>query len=193
MYDVRNIQTLITVDFFNHDTQSSSVCEGLQPIYNLQVAYRIPVDEFFIKYMETEFFKIEIYASLGQELPLIGKCLVPLKDLIFKNQTALPGVSAVLNTCESFFSPDSSERIGSIMVKLRMRHPIIEAIRWYREKMDLYSIPAPGIGGEYDLVPQSKKLIINIVKCIGLTKSNPASFVYYKLFNLNVIFFLKFD
>ena len=50
----------MTVDFYNHDTQHSSIAEGLHTNFNFQISYRVSTDEFFIKYLENGFLKLEL-------------------------------------------------------------------------------------------------------------------------------------
>ena len=57
---MKKLQTLVTVDFYNHDTQSSNVVEGLRPFYNFQLGYRVMVDDFFFRYLETDNFRVRL-------------------------------------------------------------------------------------------------------------------------------------
>lgn len=63
--DMRALQTICAIDFYNHETQSSAVCEGLKPNYNFQIAYRVTVDEPLINYMENESLKVFVTTILA--------------------------------------------------------------------------------------------------------------------------------
>ena len=58
--ELDDIQTMLAVDFYNHDTQHSDICEGLRPNYNFQVAYKVTVDAQLISYMEHEHLRVNI-------------------------------------------------------------------------------------------------------------------------------------
>jgi len=62
--DLEGLQTMVALDFYNHDTQNSEVTEGLKPNYNFQVAYRVNVNEELINYMENEFLRVDLFLSI---------------------------------------------------------------------------------------------------------------------------------
>jgi len=59
--DLDGLQTMVAIDFYNHDTQNSEITDGLKPNYNFQLAYRVNVDEQLINYMENEFLRVSVY------------------------------------------------------------------------------------------------------------------------------------
>lgn len=76
--DIRKIQTLLTVDFYNHDTQSSNIIEGLRPFFNFQLCYRVVVDDFFLRYLETDSFRVNLNCFQSWKLIIserIGRAL----------------------------------------------------------------------------------------------------------------------
>ena len=121
--------------------------------------------------------------SLGTDIKLVGTVSVPLKDLVIKNYEVDFGTSAVVSTNCVLQGALKNEILGTISLKFRMRHPIIEALRWYREKNDL-------IGDRIDFINQpvvdptitNRRIVVNVIKCRGLDpRSN--TFVYYRFFN----------
>lgn len=56
--ELDGLQTMVAVDFYNHETQNSEISEGLKPNYNFQMAYKVNVDENLITYMENEFIRV---------------------------------------------------------------------------------------------------------------------------------------
>lgn len=182
--DVRRVQTLLTVDFYNHDTQSSNIVEGLRPFFNFQIGYRLMVDDFFLRYLETDSFKVEIYASIGSDITLLGYVAVPLKDLVIKNYEAPFGQSGVVTTTGVLQGVLRNEIVGIIKLKFRMRHPIIEALRWYREKNELISEKQLDTNEHFlDPTITTRKIVINVLKAHGMDPRS-STFVYYKFFNI---------
>lgn len=57
--ELDGLQTMVAVDFYNHETQNSEICEGLKPNFNFQVAYKVNVEENLITYMENEFLRVK--------------------------------------------------------------------------------------------------------------------------------------
>lgn len=62
--ELDGLQTMVAVDFYNHETQNSEINEGLKPNYNFQVAYKVTVDENLITYMENEFLRVRIMVDI---------------------------------------------------------------------------------------------------------------------------------
>lgn len=86
--------SFVTVDFYNHDTQHSSVVDGFNNAYNFQASFKVKMDEFFISFLKERYLKIEFYCVLQQNAELLGTANIPLSQLITEN--ANPNVSAVV-------------------------------------------------------------------------------------------------
>ena len=65
MLDLDGLQTMVAVDFFNHDTQHSEISEGLKPNYNFQLSFKVNVDEGLINYMEHEYLRVRSFAFVA--------------------------------------------------------------------------------------------------------------------------------
>jgi hypothetical protein len=40
--------TFVTLDFYNHDTETSQLAEGYRPLYNTQFSFKNRVDDFYV-------------------------------------------------------------------------------------------------------------------------------------------------
>ena len=64
--------------------------------------------------------------------------------------------------------------VGSQRFKLRMRHPLSEAIRWYREKQEVIELSNPKIYAmdtiykDDTVKPKDRTLVISVFRCLGL-------------------------
>lgn len=76
-----------------------------------------------------------------------------------------------------------SDIIGVMKLKLRMRHPMSEALRWVKEKAEFMKDTQENLDIRMDPTLKSRKLIIQVDKVSGLDKRS-TTFVYYKLYNL---------
>jgi hypothetical protein len=64
------------VDFYDHETQHTSVTDGMNCAFNLQVSFKVMCDGPFIQYLESGLLKFELYMSqvyLSIYLTYIGK------------------------------------------------------------------------------------------------------------------------
>ena len=124
-----------------------------------------------------------MYASVGSEVTLLGYVSVPLKDLVLKNFEVPYGTSAVVTTAGVLQGILRNEVLGVVKMRFRMRHPIIDTIRWYREKNELIG---ERIADTKDILMDptitTRKVVVNVVKGHGFDPRS-STFVYYKFFN----------
>ena len=120
---------------------------------------------------------------MASDVKLVGSVAVQLKDLVIKNYEVEFGTSAVVNTTGVLQGVIRNEILGTVNLKFRMKQPVLEALRWYREKKEVISerleqVKQPIV----DPTITSRKIVINIVKGRGLDpRSN--TFIYYRFFN----------
>ena len=88
------IQTFLAVDFYNHDTKSTDMTFGIEPIYNTLFSFRNTVDDFYIKYLERDTILIDIFyipkaqpgkPSLATGALKLGSAKLPLSKLLDKD------------------------------------------------------------------------------------------------------------
>jgi len=197
--DPAGILSFCTVDFYNYDTQSTPVCEGIKPRYNLYVSFKITVDTFFVQYLESESVVADIYFSRGQEHIKIGQAKIDLKPLLTRpdNFGSMNQLSQIIQSGAAIMSlADGQTSIGLVNYKLRMRYPISEAIKQYKERKEIIEVTR----GVYDVATRydpeefkgykNRKLIVSILNCSGLVGSsvnisNIAPYVYYQFFTFD--------
>ena len=67
------IQTFLALDFYNHDTKSTDMTIGVEPIYNTLFSFKNTVDDFYIKYLEKDSILVDFFyiprAKAGAERP----------------------------------------------------------------------------------------------------------------------------
>ena len=168
------ILTLVTVDFYNHETQSTGLSDGLKPVYNLLIAFRVVMDEFFVRYMEKEAISFEAHINTGKAHTTFATGKILLSELL---QGKAVDSMAVL------VSLDARTSVGTLHYKMRMRNPMNEMMRFVRPTSSVK--PAPS-------TESVRKLVVTIFKCIGLVSSGTgaqlAPFVYYQFFNDKEVF-----
>ena len=45
-------QTVLAIDFFNHDTKNTDTCFGVEPNYNTLFRFKNTVDNFYLKHLQ---------------------------------------------------------------------------------------------------------------------------------------------
>lgn len=212
-FSLNNIMSFIAVDFYLHETQTSNLNAGIKPIYNLQMSFKVTVEENFIHYLESENINIDIYYIRDNKQDLLGKAKISLYDILESenpnsnkfannNNNNITNLTRVINTiCTIYYAKDPTIKIGSLHYKMRMRQPILEVIKWYREKNEMLREISP----IHDVtLKRVEKEIVNlnnlskgkimcvtilITKCQNLKISGPPRkvmpYIYYQ--------FYKFD
>ena len=85
----------MAVDFFNHDTQSTEITMGIEPIYNTLFSFKNTVDDFYVKYLEKDTILVDIFyipkAQQPDKPPLqtgaikLGCAKLPLNKMLEKD------------------------------------------------------------------------------------------------------------
>ena len=78
------INTFFTVDFYNHETQSSSIVEGNYPSFNVLFSFKVQVDDFFLQFLEKDGILVDLHLSKGTEYLTIGKAKIELSELYMR-------------------------------------------------------------------------------------------------------------
>ncbi|CAG9333007.1 unnamed protein product [Blepharisma stoltei] len=190
----RNFVSFLTVDFFNHETQSTSLCEGLTPKYQIHISFKVNVDEFFIKTLEKDYIYIEAHINKGDSHLTFARAKVPLVELLeragpMSDANMKPGI--IESACTFVSAFDGRTSVGVQTFKLRMRHPLSEALRWFKEKQEIVELSNPkqyALETVYAADPNLKErsLMVTVFRCIGLTGTvypgNLRPFVFYQFF-----------
>ncbi|KAL4432319.1 hypothetical protein ABPG74_011078 [Tetrahymena malaccensis] len=136
LLNMQEIMTFFTVDFYNHDTQHTTIVDGKKNSYNFQATFKVKVDEFFITFLKEKYLKLELYHVQQQNAILFGTANVPLGQLISENTS--PSISAVIEQTVKVRSTRGMAQdqfIACLNIKYRMRYPINRNIEWASEKM----------------------------------------------------------
>ena len=131
---VDNIMSFISVDFFIHETQTSSVVTGKTPMFNLQLTFRVNVDEHFLNYLESDYMNVEVYYLKDNIQAILGVGKIPLVDLVTIENSTKTNSRVINNVCSIYYINDNSLKVASIHYKMRMRSPLSEILKWYYEQ-----------------------------------------------------------
>jgi len=176
VFDIKRVLTFLIVDFYNHDSQNSSIAEGTHTNFNFQMSFKVLCDEIFLSFLENGYVKLELYVSEGMETAPIAKANIPLKDLVRKNLGE--GIAPALSSSITFFGM-KNEIVGLMNYRMRMKFPIGESLKWMKEKREL-GIIEEEVAHMDENIKRKRKLVIIIDKATGLS-SRYNTFVAYAL------------
>lgn len=88
----KTLITFVTIDFYNHDTETSQLSEGYKPLYNTQFSFKNRVDDFYVQFLQKQTMKIDIYISKNNAALHLGHAEIFLRELV-ERETALSDAS----------------------------------------------------------------------------------------------------
>ena len=88
MLHQKTLITFATIDFYNHDTETSQIAEGFRPLYNTQFSFKNKVDDFYVQYLQKNSMKIDIYISKNNAAIHLGHAEIHLRELV-ERETAM--------------------------------------------------------------------------------------------------------
>lgn len=74
--------TVVTVDFYNHSTETTQMSEGLRANYQTQFSFVNKVDSFYVSFLQKNSLKLDIYVSKNNAAVQVGRAEILLKELI---------------------------------------------------------------------------------------------------------------
>ena len=176
--------------------------DGIRPNYNTQFAFVNKEDSFYLNFLQKNTIKLDFYLSRHNEPVLLGRCEFMLRELVeaeghlheANNKTPVferfgeiyPVVTSGRDKVG--YRDTHLKPIGRIAFKLRLRKPISEAMRFYREQNELKNIERYVEINQGASVKPTKKLItISVVAAYDLVVKHSeiaqiAPFFYYRFY-----------
>jgi len=141
----KDFSTVVMVNFYDHDTKTTEMCQGYRPKYHSQISFKNKIDSFYIQYLSKNRVKLLIYlAEGGKNAVQLGTCETLLSDLVYRENIMSDGLGQKPAVVEKWLniipvsgfaagsgSKPSSSSLGSLRIKMRLRRPIREAVRYY--------------------------------------------------------------
>jgi hypothetical protein len=183
--------TLCTLDFYNHRTETTQMGEGLRPNYQTQFSFKNKVDDFYVSFLQRQPLKLDIYISRNNSAVHMGHAEVILRSLIERESMS----SAKTPLIQDFITvygvgADGNKAIGTIQYKMRLRKPIQESMRYYREKADIQNMTRAAQNNTGALAPAKLEVTIKVKAAFNLSfpysdVSDVAPFFYYQFFTFD--------
>ena len=78
----RQFITVVTVDFYNHSTETTQMSEGMRANYQTQFSFINKVDSFYVTFLQKNSLKMDVYVSKNNAAVQVGRAEILLKELI---------------------------------------------------------------------------------------------------------------
>ena len=78
----------MTIDFYNHDTETSQLAEGYRPLYNTQFSFKNRIDDFYVQFIQKHTMKVDVYISMNNAAIHLGHAEIFLRELIERETQA---------------------------------------------------------------------------------------------------------
>lgn len=145
------VRTLVSADFFAHESVSSGMADGHCPAYNLLAQYITTPDDVLLHHLRTHDLTLELHQARAAEHVLVGRASVSLCGLLSPalhagGQPGLVGGGSGgrLKMAVPILSADGlGHSLGSFSLSLRMRRPMDQAlVSFFRRFPELTAPPA---------------------------------------------------
>ena len=123
--------TFCTLEFFEHELQTTPIVKGQRPDFNFTSQYVIKVDDFFLHYLQRETTTVELHQAIGSDYETRAACQLSFRELIDKQVGRVHGSARLV--CVS--SDHVGVNFGAIDYWARLIVPVDEAFRLYRERV----------------------------------------------------------
>ncbi|GLD72258.1 protein fantom, partial [Lates japonicus] len=124
--------TFCTYSFYLFELHSTPVVTGRQPKYGFTSKYVVSVDERFLDYLNRCSVTVELHQALGLDWRTLGSGQLRLHQLL-EQDGRVHGTVPLVGTSAEVRS------VGSVDYWLRLRIPMTETIRLYKEKVTAVS------------------------------------------------------
>ncbi|KAM7415414.1 hypothetical protein PAMA_019980 [Pampus argenteus] len=175
--------TFCTYSFYLFELHSTPVSLGQRPQYGFTSKYVVSMDECFLDYLHRFSISIELHQALGLDWRTMATGELRLQQLL-EQDGKVYGTIPLVGKC------DTALTFGSLDYWMRLRIPMTESLRLYKEKVKAVGyIHTPLIQDREPLSSTSSslnELCVCVQRCRNLPSSSsqqPNSYVVYKFFN----------
>jgi protein fantom len=172
--------TFCTIEFFEHELQTTPIAKGQRADYNFTSQYIIRVDDFFLHYLQKKTTTVELYQTIGSDYETRAACQLSFRELIDHQKARLHGAATLLCVKGS----NLGMSFGTLEYWARLIVPVDEAFRLYKERTKAlgYLSANAKSGDEKQAVPETtakaksadnmNELNINILRCTKISSLN---------------------
>lgn len=181
--------TFCTIEFYEHEIQTTPVIKGQQAEYNFTSQYVIRVDDFFLHYLQKKTSTIELHQAIGSDYETRAACQLSFRDLIDREKTRIHGQAELI----SVVANNTGITLGVLEYWARLIVPVDQAFRLYKERVKALGYIASNNQGLSEVNIKKKsdqnmnELNINILRCSKLaalsSSEQPSPYCVYKFYD----------
>lgn len=181
--------TFCTIEFYEHEIQTTPVIKGQQAEYNFTSQYVIRVDDFFLHYLQKKTSTIELHQAIGSDYETRGACQLSFRDLIDREKTRIHGHAELISVIPN----NTGIVLGTLEYWARLIVPVDQAFRLYKERVKALGYIASNNQALNQINIKKKsdesmnELNINILRCSKLkslnTNEQPSPYCVYKFYD----------
>ncbi|KAM9502382.1 protein fantom isoform 2-T5 [Salvelinus alpinus] len=189
----REPSTFCTYAFYDFELQATPVVRGARPAYGFTSQYVVRVDDLFLQYLHTGSVTLELQLARGMDFTTVAVGQLRLSELLENDSKAHGTVQlvGVAGEVQSF---------GSVEYWVRLRVPMEQAIRLYKERVKALGYLSSAFNAEQQvststLIPHSvsadggmnlNELNVTVRCCSNLTSRHahpPSPYVVYQFYD----------
>ncbi|XP_049929961.1 protein fantom [Epinephelus moara] len=175
--------TFCTYSFYLFELHSTPVVTGQRPKYGFTSKYVVSMDEQFLEYLHRQSVTVELHQALGLDWRTLATGQLRLQPLL-EQDGKVHGTMPLVGTC------DDARSFGSVDYWVRLRVPMTETIRLFKEKVKAVGYISTALSQDAQLQTAGggwNELSITVGRCRDLKKSRgsqqPSPYVVYKFFD----------
>uniref|UniRef100_A0A4W5L910 RPGRIP1 like n=1 Tax=Hucho hucho TaxID=62062 RepID=A0A4W5L910_9TELE len=189
----REPSTFCTYAFYDFELQATPVVRGARPAYGFTSQYVVRVDDLFLQYLHTGSVTLELQLARGMDFTTVAVGQLRLTQL-------LENASKAHGTVQLVGVAGEVQSFGSVEYWVRLRVPMEQAIRLYKERVKALGYLSSAFNAEQQaststLTPQSvsadggmnlNELNVTVRCCSNLTSRHahpPSPYVVYQFYD----------
>lgn len=190
----KNPATFCTVEFYEHELQTSAIVHGAKPEFNFASQYVIKVDDFFLHYLQREKASVELHQSYGADYRTLAACQLSFRELIDSSQPSVHGTARLISVEDGSVGVN----FGTLEFSARLVVPVEQAFRLYKERNKALGYISSNSKAESAKIvaeptrsQQSRDsmndLTVTVMRCSNISgkdkKAQPAAYCVYKFYD----------
>uniref|UniRef100_A0A8C7QAJ1 C2 domain-containing protein n=1 Tax=Oncorhynchus mykiss TaxID=8022 RepID=A0A8C7QAJ1_ONCMY len=188
----REPSTFCTYAFYDFELQATPVVRGARPAYGFTSQYVVRVDDLFLQYLHTGSVTLELQLARGMDFTTVAVGQLRLSQLL-ENDSKAHGIVQLVGVAGEVQS------FGSVEYWVRLRVPMEQAIRLYKERVKALGYLGSAFNTEQQststLTPHSvsadggmnlNELNVTVRCCSNLTSRHaqpPSPYVVYQFYD----------
>ncbi|XP_035252281.1 protein fantom [Anguilla anguilla] len=182
--------TFCTFGFYDFQLQATPVARGAGPAYGFTAQYAVRVDDCFLHHLQRGAVALEMQLARGLDYRTVAAARLRLHQLLDHG-------GKVYGTAQLVGMVGEVQAFGTLDYWLRLRLPMDQAIRLYKERMKALGYlsfshrdqpsAVPPVSLEASADERMNELHVTVHCCSGLTArqgdAQPSPYVVYKLFD----------